>query len=97
MNWDYSGIDRFEDSFSAKYSGVYFDEEYMNDIWECNYQNPMAYQLLASKCFMRDKYIEAIFYASKAKEILLQSMQFVDREYTCCAEYNQDFTMSFTG
>lgn len=55
---------------------LYFDEEYMNNIWEYNYQNPMAYQLLASKCFMRDKYIEAIFYASKAKDILLQENNF---------------------
>ena len=55
---------------------LYFDEEYMNDIWENNYENPMAYQLLSSKCFMRDKYIEAIFYASKAKEILLQENNF---------------------
>ena len=58
------------------YPMMKFDEEYMNDIWENNYENPMAYQLLSSKCFMRDKYIEAIFYVSKAKDILLQENNF---------------------
>lgn len=30
VDWDESGIDRYEDGFSAKYSGVYFDEQYAN-------------------------------------------------------------------
>lgn len=30
LNWDYSGIERSATGFGAKYSGVYFDEEYAN-------------------------------------------------------------------
>lgn len=30
LNWDYSGIERTATGFGAKYSGVYFDEEYAN-------------------------------------------------------------------
>lgn len=30
LNWDESYIDRDDDGFSAKYKGVYFDEEYAN-------------------------------------------------------------------
>lgn len=30
LNWDESYIDRDNDEFSAKYKGVYFDEEYAN-------------------------------------------------------------------
>lgn len=30
LNWDESGIDRTENGFSARYKGVYFDEDYAN-------------------------------------------------------------------
>ena len=30
LNWDESGIDWTPDGFSARYKGVYFDEEYAN-------------------------------------------------------------------
>lgn len=30
LNWDYSDIERTSSGFSARYKGVYFDEEYAN-------------------------------------------------------------------
>lgn len=30
LNWDYSDIERSSSGFSARYKGVYFDEEYAN-------------------------------------------------------------------
>ena len=85
LNWDYSGIDRFEDSFSAKYSGIYFDEDYASGRIE---------ELKKIMILEIGYYTET---EVRPKTIEIEAIQFVDRGRTCCAEYNQDFTMSFTG
>jgi hypothetical protein len=85
LNWDYSGIDRFEGRFSAKYSGVYFGEEYANG------------RIEELKKIM---IVEVGYYTeteTRPESLEIESMYFVDRERTCYTEYNQDFTMCFTG
>lgn len=39
--------------------------------WDHDFKNALAYQILSSKCFKDQKYIEAIFYATKANDILI--------------------------
>ncbi|MFA6661399.1 MAG: hypothetical protein WCS56_00030 [Bacilli bacterium] len=56
---------------------IFFEDTTVEDgDWEKDYDNPMTYQILASKCNLRKKYIESIFYANEAKKILLNDFNF---------------------
>lgn len=67
------------------------------------YKNPMSYQILASRCYLEEKYIEAIYYATKACDILLEEMNFkryvtVERTLMACnlciGDYKQCYLSS---
>lgn len=45
--------------------------------WNYDFKNALAYQILASKCFKDKKYVESIFYATKANDILLNDYNFM--------------------
>lgn len=45
--------------------------------WPHNYSNAMAYQILSSKSYYEKRYFESIFFATKAKEILIQDSNFM--------------------
>jgi hypothetical protein len=65
LNWDYSDIERTSSGFSARYKGVYFDEEYANGRIE----------------ELRDMKITVVgvYYESKQKpDITIEVMDFVD-------------------
>lgn len=65
LNWDYSDIERTSSGFSARYKGVYFDEEYANGRIE----------------ELRDMKITdvGVYYESKQKpDITIEVMDFVD-------------------
>ena len=55
---------------------LFFETEFTDGEWEKNYTNAMAYQILSSRCFIKKKYIEALFYAYKSKKILLDDDNF---------------------
>lgn len=55
---------------------LFFDDSFIEKENYQEYKNPMAYQILASKCYIKEKYIESIYYATKAKDILLEEMNF---------------------
>ena len=55
---------------------LFFEDEYNSGAWATTYNNPMSYQILASKYFSQGKYIEAIFFSSRAKEILINDQNF---------------------
>ncbi len=50
---------------------LFFEENSNEYEWNYNFNNALAYQILSSKCYKDKKYIEAIFFSTKAKEILL--------------------------
>lgn len=65
LNWDYSDIERTSSGFSARYKGVYFDEEYANGRIE----------------ELRDMKITdiGVYYESKCEQdIKIEVMDFVD-------------------
>lgn len=55
---------------------IFFDDEYEEGEWLKNYDDAMTYQIISSKCLVKGRYIETIFYANKAKEILVQEQNF---------------------
>lgn len=55
---------------------IFFNDDYKEEEWLKNYDDAMTYQIIASKCLKKGKYIETIFYANKAKEILVKEQNF---------------------
>lgn len=55
---------------------LFFETEFNEGEWKKNYTNAMVYQILSSRSFIKKKYIEALFYAYKSKEILLSEENF---------------------
>lgn len=55
---------------------LFFEDEYNTGAWATTYNNSMSYQILASKYYQKERYIEAIFFSSKAKEILIEDQNF---------------------
>lgn len=51
---------------------LYFDLEKEDDVRIKKYNNAMAYFILASQAFREEKYVEALYFASKSKEICEQ-------------------------
>ena len=87
LNWDYSGINRTDDGFSAKYSGVYFGEEYANGRID---------ELTKITIVEIGYYTET---NDTPVSIEVQSMCFVDKERPCqpLIDYNNDYNLCFTG
>ena len=87
LNWDYSGIDRANDGFSAKYSGVYFGEEYANGRID----------------ELKKITIMEIGYYTETEgvpvTIEIEEMLFVDNERRCqpLIDYTNDYNLYFTG
>jgi len=87
LNWDYSGIDRTPDGFSAKYSGVYFGEEYANGRIE----------------ELKELTIVEIGYYTEMTDIPVsievETMYFVENEHPCypLIDYTNDYSLCFTG
>lgn len=56
---------------------LFFEDEYINDgEWVTNYNNPMTYQILASRFYTKERYIEAIFFSLQAEEIMIKDQNF---------------------
>ena len=55
---------------------LFFNDSIKESEKHQDYKNPMSYQILASRCYMKEKYIEAIYYSTKACDILLDEMNF---------------------
>ena len=55
---------------------LFFNDSIKESEKHQDYKNPMSYQILASRCYMKEKYIEAIYYSTKACNILLDEMNF---------------------
>lgn len=87
LNWDYSGIDRTEDGFSAKYSGVYFGE--VNARGRIDELKKIS--------------IVEIGYYTEITDtpatIEIEGMYFVDNEFPCQSliDYTNDYNLCFTG
>ena len=85
LNWDYSGIDRLEEGFSAKYSGVCFDEEYANG-------RITELEIITI--------VEIGYYTEiqgRSIKLEIKDMYFVDNEKYCYPKYNNDFQLYCTG
>lgn len=56
---------------------LFFEDEYINDgEWVTNYNNPMTYQILASRFYAKERYVEAIFFSLQAIEIMIEDQNF---------------------
>ena len=55
---------------------LFFDEDHDDSSYVNTFYNPMSYQILASKCYAKEKYIESIYFSIQAKEILLKDQNF---------------------
>ena len=55
---------------------LFFSDSLKENEKHQEYKNPMSYQILSSRCYMKEKYIEAIYYSTKACDILLEEMNF---------------------
>lgn len=55
---------------------LFFDDFTFNNEWPHEYDNAMAYQILASKCYIEDQYVQSVFFSTKANEILLSDLNF---------------------
>lgn len=55
---------------------LFFDDFTLNNEWPHEYDNAMSYQILASKYYVDDQYIQSIFYSTKANELLLKDCNF---------------------
>ena len=87
LNWDFSGIDRFDYGFSAKYSGVYFGEENANG---------------RIKELTEIKVVEIGYYTEKCVNSVIfeiQNMEFIDQGHSCqpSITYLTDYNLCFTG
>lgn len=78
----YVDIKKYKDFYTIELLEVleilslFFEEEYNNDGWVTDFNNPMSYQILASKFYAKEKYIETIFFSMQAREILLKDQNF---------------------
>ena len=55
---------------------LFFENDSENCEWNYDFKNALAYQILSSKCYKDQKYVEAIFYATKANDILLSDYNY---------------------
>lgn len=56
---------------------LFFDGDViLSDEWSHNYKNAMSYQIVASKCYSENKYIEAIFFGKCSQDILYKDLNF---------------------
>lgn len=55
---------------------LFFENDSENCEWNYDFKNAFAYQILSSKCYKDQKYVEAIFYSTKANEILLNDYNY---------------------
>lgn len=56
---------------------LFFEYEYINDgEWVTNYNNPMTYQILASRFYAKERYVEAIFFSLQALVIMIKDQNF---------------------
>ena len=87
LNWDYSGIDRSDEGFSAKYSGVYFGEEYAKG----------RINELQKITIVEIGYYTEI--TDTPATIEIEMMYFVDNEVPCqpLIDYANDYNLCFTG
>lgn len=82
---------------------LFFNDSIKESEKHQDYKNPMSYQILASRCYMKEKYIEAIYYSTKACNTLLDEMNFkryvsVNRTLMACqlciGDYKQCYLSS---
>lgn len=55
---------------------LFFDESLPVEEQLQDYNNVLSYQILASRSFMKEKYIEAIYFSTKAQELLISDANF---------------------
>ena len=55
---------------------LFFEKGTENCEWNYDFKNALAYQILASKCYKDQKYVEAVFFATKSNEILLNDYNY---------------------
>lgn len=55
---------------------LFFERDSSECEWTDNFNNPLAFQILSSKNYNEKKYIESIFYAYKAQDILLSDFNY---------------------
>ena len=85
LNWDYSDICRNCDGFSARYKGVYFDEEYANGHLDKLKEITI---------------VEVGYYTKTIEEHVIFEIEKMDFEYygkNCIAKFNKDYELCFTG
>lgn len=73
---DYKQLKKYKKFFTDELLNVYeliflvFEADISDGYWLKNYNNGMAYYILASRSYYNKKYIESIFFATKCKEFL---------------------------
>ncbi len=60
----------------------------------------MSYQIIGSKCYMKNKYIESLFYCTKAQEILIKDSNFkryitVERTVINCLNHVGNYEFAY--
>ena len=79
---DYNYLKRFHFFFKNELKTIintvslFFENDSENCEWNYDFKNALAYQILSSKCYKDQKYVEAIFYATKANDILLSDYNY---------------------
>lgn len=79
---DYNYLKRFHFFFKNELKTIintvslFFENDSENCEWNYDFKNAFAYQILSSKCYKDQKYVEAIFYATKANDILLSDYNY---------------------
>ena len=81
LNWDQSGIDRDDAGFSARYKGVYFDEEYadgrLDDLREMKIQMVQVYTELGIPVTFQ---IDEMLFVDAGEELLIKSPSYEELE-----------------
>ena len=81
LNWDQSGIDRDDAGFSARYKGVYFDEEYadgrLDDLREMKIQMVQVYTELGIPVTFQ---IDEMFFVDAEEELRFKSPSYEKME-----------------
>lgn len=78
----YSELGKYKNFYNKEIMEIYnilnlfFNDSLKTEDRHQEYKNPMSYQILASRSYMEKKYIEAIYYSTKACSILLDEMNF---------------------
>ena len=74
-----------------------------NDKLNTSYNNPMAFQVLASKSYAKGKFVEGIYFATKSQELLIKELNFkryiiVNNTLICCylslGNYNEAYSLA---